>query len=90
MPKKGRSSCGSTTSSKCLGLVNPESCKDRTVSIGHTEERRAELVAKVNDILAEGWLGAKEAERLRGRVSFFESYAFGRLAKWVCLKIVYP
>ncbi|CAL1134719.1 unnamed protein product [Cladocopium goreaui] len=67
-------------SRQALIKVNLESCKDRTVSIGHTEERRAELVAKVKDILAEGWLGAKEAERLRGRVSFFESYAFGRLA----------
>ena len=64
-----------------LGLeVNLEGCKDNSVTIGHTEERRTELVTKINDILAEGWLDAKEAERLRGRMIFFESYAFGRLA----------
>ena len=66
---------------KMLGLeVNLENCKDNSMTIGHTEERRSELVAKINDILAEGWLDAKEAERLRGRMIFFESYAFGRLA----------
>ena len=66
---------------KMLGLeVNLDDCKNNAVSIGHTEERRAELVAKINDILAGGWLDAKEAERLRGRMIFFESYAFGRLA----------
>lgn len=48
--------------------------------IGHTEERRSELLSKINDILAEDWLDAKEAERLRGRMIFFEGFTFGRTA----------
>ena len=66
---------------KMLSLeVNLEGRKDNSATIGHTKERRTELVTKVNDILAEGWLDAKEAEMLRGRAIFFESYAFGHLA----------
>eukprot|EP00435_Cladocopium_sp_Y103_P063423 s272_g25.t1 len=34
--------------------------------------RRSELISKIDDILAEGWLDAKEAERLRGGMIIFE------------------
>ena len=33
------------------------------------------------EVLPEGGLGPKQAERLRGRVQWFEGYAFGRIAR---------
>ena len=66
---------------RMLGLeVNLSHCKNGKVTSGHTNERQDELVARINDILAEGWMDAKEAERLRGRMIFFEGYTFDRLA----------
>lgn len=50
------------------------------VTVGQTEDRRNELVTKISDILAEDCLDPKEAERLRGRMVFFEGYSFGRNA----------
>jgi len=56
---------------RMLGLeVNLSQCKSGKITIGHTEDRQAELVTRINDILAEGWMDAKEAERLRGRMIF--------------------
>eukprot|EP00435_Cladocopium_sp_Y103_P041221 s1435_g11.t1 len=64
-----------------LGLeVDLRQCHDKNVLFGHTEERRAELISKIDDTLAEGWLDSKEAERLRGRMIFFEGHTFGRIA----------
>ena len=37
--------------------------------------------AKLLEVLHEGGLGPKQAERLRGRVQWFEGYAFGRMAQ---------
>ena len=66
---------------RMLGLeVNLSQCRSGKITIGHTDDRQAELVTRINDILAEGWMDAKEAERLRGRMIFFEGYTFGRLA----------
>eukprot|EP00435_Cladocopium_sp_Y103_P075258 s153_g55.t1 len=66
---------------KMLGLeVDLSQCHNKDVLFGHTEERRAELISKIDDILAEGWLDSKEAERLRGRMIFYEGYTFGRIA----------
>ena len=48
--------------------------------VGHTPERKDELRQKIDSILADGYLDAKEAERLRGRMVFFEGYTFGRVA----------
>lgn len=48
--------------------------------IGHTPERRSELAETITIILGEGVLDAKGAERLRGRMIFFEGFAFGRIA----------
>ena len=50
----------------------------RKTTIGHTDDRQTELVTGINDVLVEGWMNA---ERLRGRMIFFKSYAFDRLPK---------
>eukprot|EP00435_Cladocopium_sp_Y103_P022398 s2625_g5.t1 len=64
-----------------LGLeVNLEECQNKCVSVGHTVDRCAEFISKIDDILAADFLGPKEAERRRGRMVFFEGYTFGRLA----------
>ena len=66
---------------KMLGLVvNTESSTSASLSISHTEERRQELVASLQSILDNGSLTPKEAEKLRGRMVFFEGYTFGRIA----------
>ena len=66
---------------RMLGLVVdlskvPEDC----VAISHTDERHLELIDKINSILKAGTLAKKEAERLKGRMVFFEGYTFGRVA----------
>ena len=50
--------------------------------IGHTEERRAELKTALQDVLEKGTIEPKQAERLRGRMQWFEGYAFGRVAQF--------
>ena len=66
---------------KMLGvLVNTESSRTSSVTITHTDERRAELVASLESVLGRGSLTPKEAEKLRGRMVFFEGYTFGRIA----------
>ena len=49
------------------------------MTITHTEERRQELVTSMTEVL-HGVLSAKDAERLRGRMVFFEGYTFGKIA----------
>ena len=66
---------------KMLGvLVNTESSRKSSVTIAHTDERRAELVSSLESVLCRGSLTPKEAEKLRGRMVFFEGYTFGRIA----------
>ena len=50
-----------------------------SVTITHTEERRLELTEAMQAILHDT-LSPKNAERLRGRMVFFEGYTFGRVA----------
>ncbi|CAE7781121.1 kptA, partial [Symbiodinium sp. CCMP2592] len=62
-----------------LGLVvDLSQFESRLVKIGHTDKRIAELMRSLDGILEEDRLSAKEAERLRGRMNFFEGHAFGR------------
>ncbi len=49
-------------------------------SIGHTDSRVSELSTCIADILSKGSISSKEAERLRGRMQWFETCAFGRVA----------
>ena len=48
------------------------------IEIGHTSKRIDELSAALSDILAARCLSAKDAERLRGRMNFFEGHVYGR------------
>ena len=50
------------------------------VLIKHTPERKRELIERLEEILTKGSLTPKEAESLRGRVQWYESYLFGRIA----------
>jgi hypothetical protein len=56
-----------------------EFCKSE-VRLGHTSERRDEIGAVLDDILSGSSLTAKQAESLRGRLHWFESFAYGRVA----------
>ena len=50
------------------------------MTIGHTESRIKELSDCIQAILDAGSINQKDAERLRGRMQWFESFAFGRVA----------
>ena len=66
---------------RMLGLeIDASMACNKNVLVGHTATRRAELVASLNDVLECKQLSPKEAQRLRGRMIFFECYTFGRAA----------
>eukprot|EP00435_Cladocopium_sp_Y103_P016841 s3633_g4.t1 len=68
---------------KMLGLVvDLSKVADKMFEVGHTAERRDELVASLEDIARRKELSAKEAERIRGRMIFFECFVFGRTANF--------
>ena len=54
--------------------------KDGVVTIGHTKERCEELGKVLGEILTAGFVSTKHALSLRGRMHWFESFAFGRVA----------
>ena len=71
---------------KMLGLsIDLSHAENKKFAVGHTSERRTELLSSLLDILEKGEISPKEAERLRGRMLFFESFVFGRIAN-LCLK----
>ena len=47
-------------------------------TVGHTASRRDELAATLKGVLDKGELTPKEAERLRGRLLWFEAYIAGK------------
>ena len=49
-----------------------------TVSLVHTESRRSELVATIEEMLREQSFTAKGVERLRGRLLWYENFVCGR------------
>ena len=57
------------------GFVN------RFVTIGHTETRVQELRVLIEAILHRGAMSCKDAERLRGRLQWFETFSHGRVAQ---------
>lgn len=66
---------------KALGLVfDLEHFASGKIYIKHTAERRTELLDRIDEILENGELSPKEAESLRGRLHWYESYLFGRTA----------
>ena len=70
-----------SSSFKMLGvMVNLEGSEQGSITIGHTAERSAELAECLESHLTSGHISSKEAERLRGRMIFFERFSFGRVA----------
>ena len=66
---------------KTLGLeVNTESFQQGYILVGHTDSRREELHSQLDVALKADTMTSKDAERMRGRMIFFEGYAFGRVA----------
>ena len=66
---------------KMLGLVvDLTESHLGTMSICHTAERGLELTAAVDKVLTDKTLSVKDAERLRGRMIFFEGLTYGRTA----------
>lgn len=70
-----------SSSFKMLGVVmNLDESDARQITIGHTQERSSELSGNIARHLEAGTISSKEAERLRGRMIFFEGFSFGRVA----------
>ena len=66
---------------RSLGVeLNLGLCHKGIVAISHTEERVQELSSLLADFLESGVITSKQAESLRGRMHWFESFAFGRVA----------
>ena len=66
---------------KMLGLVvDLRKATSKAFFVSHTEERRSELQQSLEAIIQKGDLTQKEAERIRGRMLFFECFVFGRIA----------
>ena len=73
---------------KTLGLqVDLRQSEQHEAFIGHTESRVAELTVLLQDILEAGRINAKHAESLRGRMLWFETYAFGRVGNSAVKKL---
>ena len=70
--------------SDCFKSLGVEIRLDRfsqgAVLIGHTHDRCEELRTVLGDILNAGSVSPKQAMSLRGRMHWFESFAFGRVA----------
>ena len=65
---------------KTLGLqVDLQESSSHRAYVGYTASRVEELSALLDDILKAGRIDAKHAESLRGRMLWFETYAFGRV-----------
>ena len=66
---------------KMLGLVvDLTESHLGAMSICHTAERGSELTSAVDKVLTDKLLSVKDAERLRGRMIFFEGLTYGRTA----------
>ena len=66
---------------RTLGLeVDVSKFREGHAFVGHTESRKEEIGSQLQKVLSEGALSPKDAEKLRGRMIFFEGYTFGRVA----------
>ena len=73
---------------KALGVeVDLSAWKTGTVRLANTEQRVAELSAKIDEVLGSGKLSVPEALALRGRMQFANSQVWGRASK-LCLNSV--
>ena len=77
--KEGSKAVQFDVSLKTLGLqIDLQQFGQDEVFVGHTESRRSELENMIGDILKAGSVISKQAESLRGRLHWFESFSFGR------------
>ena len=71
-----------------LGVVfDLQSISEKLVYVGHTESRRLELVEVLKDTLDSNNCTAKQLERLRGRMLWFENFVCGRQANFLIAKL---
>lgn len=78
--KEGSKAGSFDTVVKTLGLqIDLSNFSGGEVLVGHTESRRNEMNAVLSDILSLGSITSKQAESIRGRLHWFESFAFGRV-----------
>ena len=68
---------------KALGLlVDLSDFPSGRVRIGHTESRRQELLSQLELHLEQDCLKPKDAEKLRGRLQWYDTFLFGRMASY--------
>ena len=79
--KEGTKAVDFSSQVKTLGLVIRLGDATGPFTVGHTTERRQELCEALEAILEAKRIEPKQAERLRGRMQWFEGYAFGRIAQ---------
>ena len=71
-----------------LGVIFDLSCiGQKSFSIYHTESRRSELIATIQDLLNADRFTSKAIERLRGRLLWFENFICGRHANVLVAKL---
>ena len=58
-----------------------------SVLLGHTENRRLELIDTISEIFRCGTFTAKGVERLRGRLLWFENFVCGRQANFLVARL---
>ena len=79
--REGSISEGFSSVFKTLGLqIDLSSAKSGRVQLGHTEKRRKELQETLSSFIDSGIITPKQAESLRGRMHWYESFVFGRVA----------
>ena len=87
--RDGKKAVAWDTTVKTLGVqfnLRPSEQKG-VVLLGHTESRIEELKTVLSSFLESGVMTPKDAERLRGRLQWFESFAGGRLAQQALRKL---
>ena len=79
--RDGDKACAFAKCFKSLGVeIDLQTFGTGVVHLGYTAERREELNLVLKDILKEKSITSKQAESMRGRLHWFESFAFGRVA----------
>ena len=79
--REGSKATGFAKKFKSLGVeINLGLCDKGIIGISHTPDRVEELSALLKDFLDAGFITSKQSESLRGRLHWFESFAFGRVA----------
>ena len=82
--KEGKKAVEWGTKVSALGVVLDLASDGQSgtgITIGHTEARVAELCKALQDIESTRKMSMKDAERLRGRLQWFETFASGRVAQ---------